>query len=115
MVAAGATTLTEAFKATGLHNAMYVIPLMAVLASVVLFAAASTVTKDMSRQAAPALRCRAARELGLARKSRSQRTIRRIARSCSNGSAINSGTAQHAQAMSVSMSSATGSSGTLIQ
>jgi predicted MFS family arabinose efflux permease len=52
MVAAGATTLTEAVKATGLHNAMYVIPLMAVLASVVLFAAASTVTKDMSRQAA---------------------------------------------------------------
>ena len=40
MVAAGATTLTEAFKAAGLHDAMYAIPVLAALASLVLFAAA---------------------------------------------------------------------------
>jgi predicted MFS family arabinose efflux permease len=40
MTAAGATTLTEAFKATGLHDAMFVIPILAGLASLVLFAAA---------------------------------------------------------------------------
>jgi predicted MFS family arabinose efflux permease len=40
MLAAGATTLTEAYKATGLHNAMYAIPVLATLASLVLFAAA---------------------------------------------------------------------------
>jgi MFS family permease len=46
MSAAGATTMTEAFKAIGLHSAMYAIPGLAVLASAVLFAAASTVDKD---------------------------------------------------------------------
>ena len=40
MLAAGATALTEAFKATGLHEAMYAIPVLATLASLVLFAAA---------------------------------------------------------------------------
>jgi predicted MFS family arabinose efflux permease len=54
MVAAGATTLTEAFKATGLHNAMYAIPILAALASLVLFAAASTVEKDIRKQSAVA-------------------------------------------------------------
>ena len=54
MVAAGATTLTEAFKATGLHYAMYAIPALAVLASLVLFAAASTMEKDIRRQSASA-------------------------------------------------------------
>jgi predicted MFS family arabinose efflux permease len=52
MVAAGATTLTEAFKATGLHYAMYAIPVLAVLASLVLFAAASTMEKDIRKQSA---------------------------------------------------------------
>ena len=52
MVAAGATTLTEAFKATGLHYAMYAIPVLAVLASLVLFAAASTMEKDIRMQSA---------------------------------------------------------------
>jgi MFS family permease len=50
MVAAGETHMTEAFKAIGLHNAMYLIPVLAVLAALVLFAAATTVEKDMRRQ-----------------------------------------------------------------
>jgi predicted MFS family arabinose efflux permease len=49
MTAAGADTMTEAFKATGLHSAMYAIPVLAVLASAVLFAAASTVEKDIRK------------------------------------------------------------------
>jgi MFS family permease len=52
MFSAGATTMTEAFKATGLHSAMYAIPLLATLASLVLFAAARTVAKDMARHVA---------------------------------------------------------------
>jgi MFS family permease len=54
MIAAGATTMTEAFKATGLHSAMYAIPVLAVLASAVLFAASRTVEKDIARQSAAA-------------------------------------------------------------
>jgi predicted MFS family arabinose efflux permease len=54
MIAAGATTMTEAFKATGLHSAMYAIPVLAVLASTVLFAASRTVEKDIARQSAAA-------------------------------------------------------------
>jgi MFS family permease len=50
MVQAGATSMTEAFKATGLHNAMYVIPIFAVLAAAVLFAASRTVERDIRRQ-----------------------------------------------------------------
>jgi predicted MFS family arabinose efflux permease len=50
MLAAGATTMTEAFKAAGLHSAMYAIPILAVIASLVLFAAASTVDKDIGKQ-----------------------------------------------------------------
>lgn len=50
MLAAGATTMTEAFKASGLHSAMYAIPILAVVASLVLFAAARTIEKDMSKQ-----------------------------------------------------------------
>ena len=52
MAAAGETHMTEAFKAVGLHNAMYMIPALAVLAALVLFAAATTVEKDMRRQLA---------------------------------------------------------------
>jgi MFS family permease len=47
---AGAATMTEAFKAVGLHQAMYVIPLLALLAAVVLFAASRTVDKDVRKQ-----------------------------------------------------------------
>ena len=54
MTAAGAGTMTEAFKAIGLHSAMYAIPVLAVLASAVLFAAASTVEKDIRKQSAVA-------------------------------------------------------------
>jgi MFS family permease len=46
----GAATMTEAFKASGLHSAMYIIPLLAVLASLVLFAASRTVEGDIAKQ-----------------------------------------------------------------
>jgi MFS family permease len=50
MLEAGATQMTEAFKATGLHHAMYVIPILAVAAALVLFAASRTVDKDRRKQ-----------------------------------------------------------------
>jgi predicted MFS family arabinose efflux permease len=50
MAGAGAGAMTEAYKAIGLHDAMYIIPLLAVLASVVLFAASRTVESDIRRQ-----------------------------------------------------------------
>jgi hypothetical protein len=43
--------MTEAFKAIGLHNAMYVVPLLALLAALVLFAASRTVETDVRKQA----------------------------------------------------------------
>ena len=49
--AAGVTSLTqgalEPFRAAGLHNAMYIIPILGALLTLVLFAASRTVTKDM--------------------------------------------------------------------
>jgi len=50
MVDAGASTMTEAFKAVGLHNAMYAIPVLALAAAVVLFAASRTMEKDVRKQ-----------------------------------------------------------------
>jgi len=50
MAAAGAGAMTEAFKASGLHSAMYIIPVLAVLASLVLFAASRTVEADIRKQ-----------------------------------------------------------------
>jgi MFS family permease len=47
---AGASAMTESFKAIGLHSAMYIIPLLAVLASLVLFAASRTVAGDIRKQ-----------------------------------------------------------------
>jgi MFS family permease len=47
---AGAAAMTEAFKAAGLHSAMYAIPVLGVLASLVLFAASRTVESDIRRQ-----------------------------------------------------------------
>ena len=47
---AGAPAMTEAFKAVGLHDAMYIIPVLAVLASLVLFAASRTVASDIRKQ-----------------------------------------------------------------
>jgi MFS family permease len=46
----GATAMTEPFKAIGLHSAMYAIPVLAVLASLVLFAASRTVENDIRNQ-----------------------------------------------------------------
>jgi MFS family permease len=50
MIEAGASTMTEAFKATGLHNAMYAIPVLALAAAAVLFAASRTMEKDVRKQ-----------------------------------------------------------------
>ena len=49
MHAAGASAMTEPFKASGLHSAMYAIPVVLLLTAVVLFAAARTVGADMER------------------------------------------------------------------
>jgi MFS family permease len=50
MMDAGAGTMTEAFKAIGLHNAMYIIPILALAAAAVLFAASRTMEKDVRKQ-----------------------------------------------------------------
>lgn len=51
--AAGITDLTQAalepFRADGLHSAMYVIPILAVVLTLVLFAGSQTVSKDIER------------------------------------------------------------------
>jgi MFS family permease len=47
MTAAGATEMAEPFRAAGLHDAMFVIPTVALLAALVLFAASRTVTSDI--------------------------------------------------------------------
>ncbi len=39
----------EPFRADGLHSAMYLTPILAVLLALVLFAASRTVTKDMEK------------------------------------------------------------------
>jgi MFS family permease len=46
MLQAGALEMTEAFKAAGLHSAMYATPILAVAAALVLFAASRTLEKD---------------------------------------------------------------------
>jgi len=46
MLDAGALEMTEAFKAAGLHSAMYATPILAVAAALVLFAASRTLEKD---------------------------------------------------------------------
>lgn len=50
MLAAGASEMTVAFRATGLHTAMYVMPVLVLLCAGSLFVAASTVAKDMRRR-----------------------------------------------------------------
>ena len=50
MLDAGAGDMTEAFRAIGLHNAMYAIPVLALAAAVVLFAASRTMEKDVRKQ-----------------------------------------------------------------
>ena len=39
----------EPFRAAGLHTAMYIVPILAALLAVVLFAASRTVKKDVDR------------------------------------------------------------------
>jgi MFS family permease len=47
MAEAGAPAINEAFRAVGLHDAMYVIPALAFCCALVLFAASRTVSADM--------------------------------------------------------------------
>ena len=55
MLASGASAMSETFRAIGLHDAMYVIPALALVCAGVLFAASRTVTKDIkSITASPA-------------------------------------------------------------
>ena len=49
MEAAGATAMAEAFKAEGLHNAFYVVPLVSLILAGVLYAGSRTVAKDMEK------------------------------------------------------------------
>jgi len=48
MIRAGENSITDAFRAVGLHDAMYVIPVCSFMLSIVLFAATRTVSKDTS-------------------------------------------------------------------
>ena len=48
MITAGESSITDAFRAVGLHDAMYVIPLCSFILSLVLFAATRTVSRDMN-------------------------------------------------------------------
>jgi hypothetical protein len=50
MLAAGASEMTMAFRASGLHIAMYAMPVLVLLCAGSLFGAASTVAKDMRRR-----------------------------------------------------------------
>jgi len=52
MHAAGATAMSDAFRAAGLHRAMYVIPVVLLVTAFVLLAAARTVGPDMERMQA---------------------------------------------------------------
>jgi MFS family permease len=47
---AGAATLTEAARATGLHQAMYVIPVLSLGLALVLYAGSRTVAQDMANR-----------------------------------------------------------------
>ena len=49
MADAGATVMTEPFKAVGLHQTMHVVPLLCLMLAVVLYAASRTVGRDMAR------------------------------------------------------------------
>jgi len=49
MTAAGATAMTEAFRAEGLHNAFYVVPLVSLILAGVLYAGSRTIAKDMDK------------------------------------------------------------------
>jgi predicted MFS family arabinose efflux permease len=53
MTAAGASEMADAFRASGLHDAMYVIPALMLLCSGSLFGAATTIRADMQKMATP--------------------------------------------------------------
>ena len=50
MLAAGVSEMTSTFRATGLHTAMYIMPVLLLVCAGSLFGAASTVAKDMGRR-----------------------------------------------------------------
>jgi predicted MFS family arabinose efflux permease len=52
MSAAGASVMAESFRAIGLHHAMYVIPVLALICAAVLFAASRTIGADMQNNRA---------------------------------------------------------------
>ncbi len=52
MTAAGATEMSEAFRATGLHDAFGIVPVIGVLLAVMLFVASRTITRDIERVSA---------------------------------------------------------------
>jgi MFS family permease len=49
MTAAGALEMAEAFKAEGLHNAFYVVPLVSLILAIVLYLGSRTVSRDMEK------------------------------------------------------------------
>ncbi|MFN0121620.1 MAG: spinster family MFS transporter [Blastocatellia bacterium] len=49
MTRAGGSTMTEAFRAEGLHDAFYIVPLVSLTLAVVLFLGSRTITKDMRK------------------------------------------------------------------
>ena len=53
MTIGGATTMTEAFRATGLHDAFFIVPILSLAMVLVLFAASRTVAADMRAVASP--------------------------------------------------------------
>src|SRR5215831_11303795 len=54
--AAGATRITEAFKAIGLQQAMFVIPVLSLLLGLVLYCGSRTIAADMRKRAASQVR-----------------------------------------------------------
>jgi MFS family permease len=53
--AAGAAKVTEVFKAIGLQQAMFIIPVLSLLLAVVLYCGSRTIARDMSKREAPAI------------------------------------------------------------
>ncbi|PYT07988.1 MAG: MFS transporter [Acidobacteria bacterium] len=49
MTSAGASAMSEAFKAEGLHSAFYVVPLVSLILAIVLYAGSRTIGKDMEK------------------------------------------------------------------
>ena len=56
--AAGAARITEAFKAVGLQQAMFIIPVLSLLLGIVLYCGSRTIVADMRRKRRPPARAR---------------------------------------------------------